>query len=229
MLYQKVIRAPAGSTSSRTAFLLDLVAYLQCVFRLPDDLPMPYEIIVPSDEHDDGASESDDGGGGRAVLIIDSPLSRDPYGARMEVEVIGIFPENGGEEEARAVGPTMAMVALKKRRNTIDDDDAEDAGKGSGLISSQKMTAKVVSKHGAAAPVSAGKAGPKAVDWAVIASKLPFGKDAASAKKRKGLFRSFDPNGNGLLSLAEADMGVCEVLQLGDVVCKAVIMRASYW
>ncbi|KAL3773026.1 hypothetical protein ACHAW5_000991 [Stephanodiscus triporus] len=130
VLYQKVIRAPAGSTSSRTAFLLDLVAYLQCVFRLPDDLPMPYEIIVPSDdgEYDDGTSESDDGG--RAVLIIDSPLSRDPYGARLEVEVIGIFPENGGEDEARAVGPTMAMVALKKRRNPIDDD----TGGGGGVV-----------------------------------------------------------------------------------------------
>jgi uncharacterized membrane protein len=47
----------------------------------------------------------------RAVLIIDSNLSRDPYGARLEVEVIGIFPDDGGVRTA--VGPTMAMVALK--------------------------------------------------------------------------------------------------------------------
>ena len=53
-----------------------------------------------------------------------------------------------------------------------------------------------------------------------------LGKDESSAKARKILFRQFDPNGNGLLSLAEADKGVCEDLQLGDVVCKAVIMRA---
>ena len=52
---------------------------------------MPYEIIVPSDKYDNGTSELDDGG--RAVLIVDSPLSRDLYGALLEVEVIGIFPK----------------------------------------------------------------------------------------------------------------------------------------
>ena len=48
---------------------------------------------------------------GRAVPIMDSHLSRDPCGARLEVEVIGIFPDDGGGRTA--VGPTMAVVALR--------------------------------------------------------------------------------------------------------------------
>ena len=52
---------------------------------------MPYEIIVPSDEYDDGTLEPDNGS--RAVLIVNSPLSQDLYSARLEVEVIGIFPK----------------------------------------------------------------------------------------------------------------------------------------
>lgn len=73
---------------------------------------MPYEIKVPENDNDydeDEYNSSDN----RAVLIIDSPLSNDPCDACLEVEVIGIFPDNS---EAMA-GPTMAMVALKKRRD----------------------------------------------------------------------------------------------------------------
>eukprot|EP00462_Mataza_sp_D1_P026634 CAMPEP_0175132080 /NCGR_PEP_ID=MMETSP0087-20121206/6887_1 /TAXON_ID=136419 /ORGANISM="Unknown Unknown, Strain D1" /LENGTH=221 /DNA_ID=CAMNT_0016414417 /DNA_START=26 /DNA_END=688 /DNA_ORIENTATION=+ len=65
----------------------------------------------------------------------------------------------------------------------------------------------------------------KQVDWAKIAAKLPWGKDKESSSKRKVLFRQFDPNGNGLLSLAETDKGILE-LQLQDVVTKPVLMRA---
>ena len=51
---------------------------------------------------------------GRAVPIMDSHLSRDPCGARLEVEVIGIFPDDGDDGGGRtAVGPTMAVVALR--------------------------------------------------------------------------------------------------------------------
>jgi len=49
---------------------------------------------------------------GRAVPIMDSHLSRDPCGARLGVEVIGVFPDDGGGGRT-AVAPTMAMVALK--------------------------------------------------------------------------------------------------------------------
>lgn len=116
VLYQKVLRAPKSSTHT---FLLDLVSYLQCVFELPRDLPMPYEITVPDDGDGDGECNPSDN---RAVLTIDSPLSKGPWEARLEVEVIGIFPD-GSDVHA---GPTMAMVALKKHR-----DPSNNAGGGS--------------------------------------------------------------------------------------------------
>ena len=50
---------------------------------------------------------------GRAVPIMDSHLSRDPCGARLEVEVIGIFPDDDDGGGRTAVGPTMAVVALR--------------------------------------------------------------------------------------------------------------------
>ena len=65
---------------------------------------MPYEITVPEEEDEYNPSAN------RAVLIIDSPLRNDPYDACLEVEVIGIFPDNS---DAVQTGPTMAMVALK--------------------------------------------------------------------------------------------------------------------
>lgn len=76
---------------------------------MPNDLPVPYEIIIPDDEGDEATSP-----GNRAVLIIDSPLSNSPFAACIEVEVIGIFPDNTNIQAC----PTMAMVALKKRIDT---------------------------------------------------------------------------------------------------------------
>ncbi len=69
---------------------------------------MPYDIIVPSDEYDNGTSESDNGG--RAVLIIDYPLSRNLYGVRLEVEVIGIFPKR-----RQSVGRTLLLPSAPGR------------------------------------------------------------------------------------------------------------------
>ena len=46
-------------------------------------------------------------------------------------------------------------------------------------------------------------------------------------EKRKKMFKDFDPNGNGYLSLAETDKGVRDVLKLNDVFhMKQVIMRS---
>jgi hypothetical protein len=86
------------------------------------------------------------------------------------------------------------------------------------------VSPKKVSKTGK--PDAKKRKANKKVDWAKVAAKLPWGKDKETATKRKMLFRQFDPNGNGLLSLAEADLGVVGVLNMGDVVSKAVIMRA---
>ena len=67
---------------------------------------------------------------------------------------------------------------------------------------------------------------PKLVDWADIARKLPWGKDKESVRDRQLLFRRFDPNGNGYLSLAEVDKAICQDLQLGGVIKKPVLIRA---
>ena len=43
----------------------------------------------------------------------------------------------------------------------------------------------------------------KPVDWDALNEKLPFEKTKAQKKRRKQMFKDFDPNGNGYLSLAE--------------------------
>eukprot|EP00581_Thalassiosira_minuscula_P007957 CAMPEP_0183711682 /NCGR_PEP_ID=MMETSP0737-20130205/7131_1 /TAXON_ID=385413 /ORGANISM="Thalassiosira miniscula, Strain CCMP1093" /LENGTH=1153 /DNA_ID=CAMNT_0025940249 /DNA_START=252 /DNA_END=3713 /DNA_ORIENTATION=- len=126
VLYQKVLRAPKSSSQT---FLLDLVSYLQCVFQLPNDLPMPYEMTVPED--DDGGYEPSDN---RAILIIDSPLSSDPCDACLEVEVIGIFPDDTDMQ----AGPAMAMVALKKRKSPNSADGAGGGGVAQGLFAASE-------------------------------------------------------------------------------------------
>ena len=41
------------------------------------------------------------------------------------------------------------------------------------------------------------------IDWESINAKLPFAKNDEDKAKRRELFKQFDPNGNGYLSLAE--------------------------
>jgi hypothetical protein len=46
-------------------------------------------------------------------------------------------------------------------------------------------------------------------EWA---GKLPIGKSESEQARRDELFKQFDPNGNGYLSLAEVDKGVHDIL-----------------
>ncbi|KAL2611349.1 hypothetical protein R1flu_023041 [Riccia fluitans] len=65
------------------------------------------------------------------------------------------------------------------------------------------------------------------IDWKAVAAKLPSEKTPEAKAKRSKLFSEFDPNGNGFLSLAEVDRGICDVLQLeGLFNCKPAILRA---
>ena len=41
------------------------------------------------------------------------------------------------------------------------------------------------------------------INWADIREKLPFERTAEQKAKRNDMFNQFDPNGNGILSLAE--------------------------
>jgi len=50
-------------------------------------------------------------------------------------------------------------------------------------------------------------------EWEGVAADLPTGPDEAAVRRRKELFVSFDPNGNGILSLAEVDKGLRKTLE----------------
>ncbi len=65
------------------------------------------------------------------------------------------------------------------------------------------------------------------VDYERVKKKLCLDKSEESLKKRDKMFKSFDPNGNGYLSLAECDKGIRDVLKLPELFdLKQVIMRA---
>ena len=66
------------------------------------------------------------------------------------------------------------------------------------------------------------------IDWGKIAEKLPTKKgDKEQRKRRFAMFKLFDPNGNGYLSLAELDLGIRNILQLDQVFdCKPAIIQA---
>ncbi len=95
------------------------------MYKVPHDLPVPYEITIPDDEGDEACSP-----GNRAVIIIDSPLSSSPFAACIEVEVIGIFPDNSNLQTC----PNMAMVALKKRIDPNNRNGRTDNGAVQGLF-----------------------------------------------------------------------------------------------
>jgi len=60
-----------------------------------------------------------------------------------------------------------------------------------------------------------------------INSKLPFERDDEQKARRKDMFSQFDPNGNGILSLAEIDKAMRDVLQCDTLFdAKPAIMRA---
>merc|ERR1712117_410910 len=68
------------------------------------------------------------------------------------------------------------------------------------------------------------------VDWAAINEKLPFERTDEAKEKRRELFKQFDPNGNGYLSLAETDKGVRDVLGSDELFdCKPAINRAFHF
>ena len=65
------------------------------------------------------------------------------------------------------------------------------------------------------------------VDWTALNAKLPTGKSPEEKARRKKMFHDFDPNGNGILSLAEVDKSVRDVLGVDALFdAKPAIMRA---
>ena len=84
-------------------------------------------------------------------------------------------------------------------------------------------------------PESNAKAAPKKADeppkenpiWAELKEKLPYAKTDFDKEKRLKQWRAIDVNGNGLLSLAEIDKGMRDVIQLPSLfTLKPVLIRA---
>ena len=67
------------------------------------------------------------------------------------------------------------------------------------------------------------------IDWQSLSSKLPSQRTPEQTELRKRLFRQIDENGNGLVSLAELDKGVRDVLQCPEIFqAKPAIARAFH-
>ena len=112
VLYQKVVRPQRPPLLTKKGevspeFLGLVVEYLQSYFQVPIDLPIQYEKIV---------NEGEDAK--HSVITISSPLSSDPSATNLDVEVIGIYPDNDSDENSFTF-PTMAMVALKKNSSSL--------------------------------------------------------------------------------------------------------------
>ena len=65
------------------------------------------------------------------------------------------------------------------------------------------------------------------VDWKDLTSKLPTRRDPESTARRRALWAKFDINANGLLSLAEVDKAVQDVIKCPALFnSKPAVMRA---
>jgi len=63
--------------------------------------------------------------------------------------------------------------------------------------------------------------------WAELIAKIPWEKTPEHTTRRKSMFRAFDINGNGYLSLAEVDLGIKQVLRCEALFnSKPVLIRA---
>ncbi|XP_046862925.1 flagellar calcium-binding protein-like [Xenia sp. Carnegie-2017] len=63
------------------------------------------------------------------------------------------------------------------------------------------------------------------IDWTAINAKLPTARADKAARKK--MFNQFDPNGNGILSLAEVEKGIRDVLHIDEIFnAKLAIMMA---
>ena len=128
-----------------------------------------------------------------------------------------VVPKSGKEKRA-------AILAEARRVLRTLNSDAEseveenDVGKfdEAPFGSSVNVTATPAASSGPPPPAAQGGASmgnqSLAEKWKAIRSKLPIAK--GQKDQRDKLFKQFDPNGNGFLSLAEVDKGAREILSL---------------
>ena len=65
------------------------------------------------------------------------------------------------------------------------------------------------------------------INWVEVRRKLPYKRTADEKMQREDLWKLFDINNNGLLSLAELDKGMRDILSCDEIFDrKPVMMRA---
>eukprot|EP00992_Anisonema_acinus_P010634 TRINITY_DN6733_c1_g1_i11.p1 TRINITY_DN6733_c1_g1~~TRINITY_DN6733_c1_g1_i11.p1 ORF type:complete len:480 (+),score=88.83 TRINITY_DN6733_c1_g1_i11:54-1493(+) len=132
------------------------------------------------------------------AILIDRPDDCDP------MEYFLVFLENGGS--GIPTDPASRGVEL--------DYGGGGHGGGGGMMKAARGMKRSFTRQ-------------RKINWRYISRKLPAGRSTAEVRQRRELFRLFDPNGNGYLSLAEVDKGLRDIVQLDDVFdCKPAIIRA---
>ena len=132
VLFQKVIRPPKqllkdGKDNNLLFFLPSLIHYLQSTYTLPDNLPMTYDILVPSDDNNSGEEGSNDNES-YTILELKSPLApKDYHRFHLYIEVIGLYTGSGTSADSSTDAaddkgiPTMAMVVIKSKQSNSND------------------------------------------------------------------------------------------------------------
>jgi len=151
----------------------------------------------------------------------------DPAAAFKEIDV------NGG---GQVLFDEFVVWATSKNLDLDDDDDNDcqqtlkETEAAKSLMKSKDAKSnsnKKVVKTQEISNVKNSKTTKMKVNWKEIHDKLPMDKTPADKARRKEMFKQFDPNGNGYLSLAELDLGIKAILQCDALFdAKPAIMRA---
>lgn len=156
------------------------------------------------------------------------------WGAKIEHDVGALFASIDLDGHGSILFDEFCAWAVRQKLDLEDDDDVNDMSETLCKTTAQdtalqaerstRSRAKIKGRNG-----DLGNTSPSKDDeiWEELREKLPIGRDPDSRKKRARLFRQFDPNCNGLLSLAEVDAGIGKVVRCKALFdAKKAIMRA---
>eukprot|EP01062_Namystynia_karyoxenos_P059331 TRINITY_DN50776_c0_g1_i1.p1 TRINITY_DN50776_c0_g1~~TRINITY_DN50776_c0_g1_i1.p1 ORF type:complete len:549 (+),score=253.62 TRINITY_DN50776_c0_g1_i1:104-1648(+) len=145
-----------------------------------------------------------------------------------ELELLIAKEKKEKEREIANLKQRLHLAQEKQARLKEENARISAAQKGSqdGLRS---MEQKLVQMRSRSPPPAQIEARPRLTRerWAEISHKLPFGSDPESRARRHKLWSDFDVNGNGMLSLAEVDKAIRDMLQIDELFhAKPAIMKA---
>ena len=117
VLLQKVIRPPPQlkikeNPQQQVFFLPSLINYLQSTYSLPQNLPITYEISIPSEDDSKDNTET------YSILEIKSPLAaKDDFRFHLLIETIGLYTNSNNDKDKNYTNdlPSMAMVVVKTK------------------------------------------------------------------------------------------------------------------